>query len=102
MRTTIARPRQRVLGPNDSRAPIRRKAHGLTADERDALVRLQGNACAICKEVSDKLAVDHNHMHCPGKEGCRNCVRGMLCPRCNSALGWIGDKNIPALLAYLR
>jgi hypothetical protein len=46
--------------------------------------------------------VDHDHRHCPGTEGCRQCVRGLLCGKCNSGLGWIGDVNIPRLLAYLR
>lgn len=96
-----ARPRQRVLGPTDSRAPIRRRAHGLTADERDALAGMQGGLCAICARSGQRLQVDHDHRHCPGSTGCRQCVRGYLCGRCNSALGWIGDNNIPALLRYL-
>ena len=98
---TTRRPKQRILGPNDSRNPIRRKAHGLTADERDALYAAQRGLCAICQRPADKLAVDHDHRHCPGSEGCRQCVRGMLCNRCNSGLGWIGDANIPQLLRYL-
>jgi hypothetical protein len=102
MRTAVpARPRQRSLGPNDSRNPVRRRAHGLTADERDALRAYQGGLCAICQEPNAVLAVDHDHRHCPGKEGCRQCVRGLLCQRCNAGLGWIGDRNIPRLIAYL-
>lgn len=98
---TPKRPRQRVLGPTDSRAPIRRKAHGLTADERDALYRAQGGLCAICQQPR-RLQVDHDHRHCPGSEGCRQCIRGLLCGPCNAGLGWIGDRNIPRLLAYLK
>lgn len=97
---TTRRPRQRVLGPTDSRAPVRRRAHGLTPDETDALFRLQGYRCAICGRV-EPLQVDHDHRHCPGQTGCRQCVRGGLCHRCNSGLGWIGDANIPGLIAYL-
>lgn len=100
MTFTTARPRQRVLGPTDSRAPIRRRTHGLTPDEKDALRAAQRGACAICGTVA-KLAVDHDHRHCPGPTGCRNCVRGLLCGKCNSGLGWIGDRNIPRLIAYL-
>jgi len=95
------RPRQRILGPTDSRAPGRRTRHGLTPAERDAWAALQGGRCAICGKAGEKLEVDHNHEHCPGKIGCRQCVRGMLCGRCNTALGRIGDKNIPRLIAYL-
>jgi hypothetical protein len=93
--------RQRVLGPWDSRAPARRKAHGLTADEIEALSTLQGGLCAICGRSGERLQVDHDHRHCPGRIGCRQCVRGALCGRCNTALGRFGDHNVPALLKYL-
>ena len=102
MRTyTPPRPRQRILGPSDSRAPVRRRAHGLTADEREALIALQAGACAICRRPSTRLEVDHDHRHCPGSTGCRLCVRGMLCGRCNTALGRFGDQLIPRLIGYL-
>jgi hypothetical protein len=97
----IRRPRQRVLGPTDSRAPVRRKAHGLTANEIDALIDLQGGLCAVCGRAGQRLQIDHDHRHCPGRTGCRHCVRGMLCPRCNTALGQIGDVNVPNLVGYL-
>lgn len=93
--------RQRVLSSTDSRAPQRRSAHGLTADEREALFRFQGGACAICGRLGEPLQVDHDHRHCPGSTGCRQCVRGALCPRCNGGLGKFGDRLIPKLLAYL-
>lgn len=99
--TTPRRPRQRVLGPDDSRAPRRRTAHGLTPAERDALIALQGGACAICGRAGEALQVDHDHRHCPGHDGCRQCVRGALCGRCNRALGQIGDVHVPQLLRYL-
>jgi hypothetical protein len=95
------RPRQRILGPTDSRAPARRSAHGLTADEIDALTARQGGLCAVCNRPGQRLQVDHDHRHCPGKTGCRRCVRGALCGRCNTALGQIGDVNVPALVRYL-
>ena len=102
MRTMrIPRPRQRVLGASDSRAPTRRTVHGLTPAEVDALIALQGGLCAVCGRPGQRLQVDHDHRHCPGPLGCRNCVRGMLCNRCNTGLGQIGDLNVPKLLRYL-
>jgi Recombination endonuclease VII len=98
---TIPRPRQHILGPTDSRAPLRHRTHGLTADEVAALVALQGGACAICGRTGEPLQVDHDHRHCPGRMGCRHCVRGLLCPRCNTALGRFGDHRIPQLMRYL-
>ena len=101
---THRRPRQRVLGPTDSRAPIRRAAHGFSAAEIDALRAAQGGLCAICGKPpppGERLEVDHDHRCHPGKTGCRRCVRGLLDGRCNTALGRIGDHNIPRLIAYL-
>lgn len=93
--------RQRILGPDDSRAPKRRTAHGLTADERDYLAELQGYRCAICGRAGLPLELDHDHRHCPDATGCRQCVRGLLCGRCNAGLGLIGDALIPRLMVYL-
>jgi hypothetical protein len=96
------RPRQRPLGPTDSRAPVRRRRHGLSVAEQDALRAAQGGVCAICRRPGP-LYVDHDHRHCPGKEGCSRCVRGMLDNACNSALGWLGqdDRNVERIIAYL-
>jgi recombination endonuclease VII len=94
--------RQRPLGPHDPRTPARRRRHGLTSAEQDALRAAQGGLCAICLRPEPRLLIDHDHRHCAGQEGCPRCVRGYLCNGCNSALGWLGgDANIPRLVTYL-
>lgn len=50
--------------------------YGLLPDEYDAMVAAQGGKCAMCYEVYESLAVDHDHD--TGE------VRGLLCNRCNS------------------
>ena len=62
--------------------------YGITPEERDALRRLQGNCCAICKTTDPggrhgNFHIDHCH-----KTG---QVRGLLCYRCNSAIGYLQD-----------
>lgn len=56
-----------------------------------------GKKCEICLRFWNiKLEVDHDHK--TGK------VRGMLCRRCNGALGWFGDsiEFLKKAIAYLE
>ena len=85
------------------------KVYKITAAEYEALLESQGGVCAICKKDPYKPAVDHDHACCPGRGGednptCGGCVRGILCQRCNQALGLLrDDANIAARAAeYLR
>lgn len=71
----------------------------ITADEYAALYAAQGGKCALCRIATGKarkLAVDHDHDLCekaaaalglpaphPRDKGCRRCIRGLLCKRCN-------------------
>lgn len=58
--------------------------YGLTKEEYDHLLHIQGGLCAIClQESKTKLHVDHCHN--TGK------VRGLLCGNCNRALGLFKD-----------
>ncbi len=96
-----------VRAANVERARLWREAHpwkrrehtlneryGITPAQLDALVEAQGGGCAICKLalVSSKTThIDHDHACCPGKKSCGACVRGVLCHRCNLALGMFDD-----------
>lgn len=72
-----------------------------TLKDYEALLTAQGHRCAICGRVSgndhgDRLFVDHDHD--------AGAVRGLLCNRCNSALGYFGDspKRLRRAAAYLE
>lgn len=74
-------------------AQNRDKNYGLSPGEFDTLVSKQGGTCAICNKVSKKkLCVDH--CHDSGK------VRGLLCFKCNFAIGQLDDSSERALSAY--
>lgn len=68
-----------------------RHSYGITLAEYDTILKGQGGGCAVCGVSSSgdrKLSVDH--CHATGR------VRGLLCNRCNYALGQFDDR--PELL----
>lgn len=56
--------------------------HGLSSQAWKDLREHQGTTCAICKEPG-ALMIDHEHLD--------GFVRGLLCNRCNLALGLFED-----------
>jgi hypothetical protein len=78
----------------------RLKGFGLTEEAYDSILAKQGSGCAICgaKEgwKGKRLAVDHDHE--------TGAVRGLLCDRCNTAIGKFEDSPELLLRAveYLR
>lgn len=86
-------------------AELTRK-YGITLEQYKRLFNEQGGVCAICgKEETNRrvksenahyLSVDHDHV--------TDAVRGLLCQRCNAAIGMVND-NIELLqraIDYLR
>ena len=68
--------------------------HGITKDQYEQLFRSQDGKCAICRtELNKKLAVDHDHK--------TNMIRGLLCHKCNMALGILEDR-VDAMIEYLN
>ena len=80
--------------------------YGMTVEDWDALLETQNGRCAVCgdyPEAGKSFHVDHDHSCCSGKKSCGECVRGLLCFRCNAAEGLVrSDPNIAlSLAAYL-
>jgi len=66
--------------------------YGMTVEEWETLFSSQKGACGIC-EKAVPLCVDHCHE--TGK------IRGLLCRKCNSALGMLDDSICLARKAVL-
>lgn len=61
------------------------KLYGLDFTAVDELLRQQGGACAICKDQITRSTLHVDHCHGGGH------VRGLLCQRCNQAIGLLRD-----------
>ncbi len=79
--------------PGKSREYEMRKRRGMSLSDYDALAASQGDVCAICKKTDPnfRLAIDHDH------ETGEN--RGLLCSKCNRALGMLDDSEDRAVAA---
>lgn len=82
------RDRSQIASIREARKPVSRrqrlKRYGLTPDAYEMLLLKQDSICAICMdERAETLAVDHNHI--TGEN------RGLLCGRCNKAIGLLED-----------
>lgn len=91
---------------NQDRADGRKRVreldkYGITLQDYEDMLRAQGGVCAICGGVEsnpkfNRLSVDHCHD--------TGAVRGLLCNRCNRALGLLNDDAIllRKAISYLR
>lgn len=72
-----------------------RRKFGITPEDYATMLEAQGGVCLICQAPPKKhrLAVDHDHA--------TGAIRGLLCSKCNSALGWF-EKNRAAIHSYLE
>lgn len=86
-----AQQRWRQAHPETVASSYRRYRYAIEPHEYDLLLKKQGCACAICRRPETvvfrgklkTLSVDHDH-----KTG---RIRGLLCQRCNLAVGNLED-----------
>lgn len=81
-----------------------KQAHGITLEEYNLKLKSQRGVCACCGDEETgrnqfgvlPLAVDYDHA--TGR------LRGLLCMKCNRALGLLGDSisNLQQLIGYLE
>lgn len=73
----------------------RRRQYGVSDEKFELMIQMQDGLCAICKQRMVPPHVDHDHI--TGR------VRGLLCGKCNKALGLLGDdvQMLQASINYL-
>ena len=82
-----------------------------TPEDYERVLAEQGGGCANCgREPRDvmpsgrvrKLAWDHDHLCCPEEVTCGNCIRGLLCTRCNLEMGKLEAGYFDKHVSYLE
>lgn len=80
--------------------------YGLRPEDFERMLEEQGGVCAICDQPETarsqwgsqpaRLCIDHDHQ--------TGANRGLLCRKCNRALGLLGDsiEGLARALAYLQ
>ena len=77
------------------------RSYGITANEYDEMLKSQNGVCWICQNPPAKIRLSVDHLHSKGENKRdpfekRGRVRGLLCWRCNGAIGKFKD-NIALL-----
>lgn len=91
------REKNKELIPTKKRNYLMKARYGTTVENYELMFQRQGGICLICKK-SQKRRLDVDHSHKTGK------IRGLLCRRCNIALGLLDDNVsiIKNLINYLE
>jgi hypothetical protein len=100
------RNKQVAIDPDKVKVRARRAAlkhrYGITPEQYEEMLTRQDGKCAICNSKSPKDKRNRNfhvdHCHETGR------IRGILCTKCNHALGRFGDDiaGVERVLKYLR
>jgi len=90
----------KAKNPDKVKSAALKSDYGINLNDFNLLLSQQNNSCAICTTHKDNLTknlcVDHSHK--TGK------IRGLLCSKCNRALGLFGDNalTLRQAAAYLE
>jgi len=96
--------RNSIKEAQNNRSNNLRRKYKMTIEDYETKLNLQDSKCYICKKTcatGNRLAVDHNRNCCDKEYTCGKCVRGLLCYRCNTHLGWY-ERNKMSIKNYLE
>lgn len=105
---------RRLIDPVAQRRSTLFSKYGITVEQYDVMFAAQGGNCAACNRpeieidkrtgLLRKLSIDHDHACCPGSRSCGQCIRGLLCGKCNRGIGSLGDdlESLRKMIVYLE
>jgi hypothetical protein len=74
------------------------KRHKITEEQYIIMLNKYDGKCYSCKD-REATCIDHDHSCCNvSRRSCGNCIRGLLCHNCNTALGLMKDNKESILL----
>lgn len=85
---------RKIVKQRSTQENFLRSRYRLTMNDLQVLIEKSGNKCAICEKgftSRTDMHIDHNHNCCNSEFTCGNCVRGLLCGKCNAMLGMAND-----------
>lgn len=85
--------------PDKKRTTFMKWRYNISPDDFLKLLEIQDGRCGICKTTNPGKTgwrIDHDHVS--------NSVRGILCHKCNTSLGGLGDdiEGLERALSYLK
>jgi hypothetical protein len=87
-----------VHNPERARRSHLRQKFGISPEQYREIEQAQGGMCRLCGKSpkTRQLAVDHDHT--------TGSIRGLLCYRCNTGLGALGDdpEGLQRALDYVK
>ena len=80
------------LKVNDRKNKLKCK-YGLSVEQYNEILSMQEGVCALCLKEHKRRPLNVDHCHSTGR------IRGLLCDKCNLAIGLLGDNADLALRA---
>ena len=98
-----------IVKAEKSRSNGLMRRYKITPEQFDEMAK---DGCHICKKPKlayKTLHMDHDHSCCPTEVTCGNCLRGVLCDACNTAVGFYETnklrddyRNRPLIVLYVE
>lgn len=93
----------RKTRPEINKNQLLKKCYGITLDDYNRMLKAQNGVCAICEGTEKSTCEKNGKVRTLNVDHCHTTglIRGLLCSRCNRALGFFGD-SVVALKSAIK